>query len=209
MTREQQGCRVHVQNGWAANCRPSRWLQPPRPVEKNWKTNEEIVLRMDPRVRHLSKKKTKNYKKLPSHCSCIFTDGNSPASGGVCSALGDPGGGRSVCQPRRHSGGGVGLGDGDLLGLAGLLSAVGTEALTFQHWGTSTMETVRDADVRLALHEGPLHDEKKSLRKRKKPWSSLLWLCFTRTRWYCNSLTSLKIQFMAASNDSFYYQFIC
>lgn len=86
--------------------------------------------------------------------------GSLPASGGVCTALWDPGRGRSVCLQGGHGGGGVSLGNGDLLGLAGLLSTVGTEALTFQHRGTSTMETVRDADVWLALHEGPLHNEK-------------------------------------------------
>lgn len=86
--------------------------------------------------------------------------GRLPASGGVCSALRDPGCGRSVCERRGHGGGGVSLGDRDLLGLAGLLSTVGTEALTFQHRGTSAMETVRDADIWLALHEGPLHEAK-------------------------------------------------
>lgn len=37
------------------------------------------------------------------------------------------------------------------------------------------METVRDADVRLALHEGPLHDEKKKVSvsgKKHGPLSS-------------------------------------
>lgn len=106
---------------------------------------------------------TKSYFLLTSHTLV----GSLPASGGVCSALGGPGRGRSVCEHGGHSGGGVGLGDGDLLGLAGLLSTVGTEALTFKHRGTSTMETVRDADVWLALHEGPLHNEMQNVSVSK------------------------------------------
>lgn len=89
--------------------------------------------------------------------------GSLPASCGVSSALWDPRRRRSLCKHSGHGGGGVGLCDSDLLGLGGLLSTVGTEALTFQHRGTSTMETVRDADVWLALHEGPLHDEKQEV----------------------------------------------
>lgn len=116
-------------------------------------------------------------------CSCVFTNmlltltmytlqyttvGSLPASCGVSSALWDPRRGRSLCEHSGHGGGGVGLCDSDLLGLSGLLSTVGTEALTFQHWGTSTMETVRDADVWLALHEGPLRDEKQQYSWAKK-----------------------------------------
>lgn len=71
-----------------------------------------------------------------------------------------------------YSGSGVSLGDGDLFGLAGLLSTVGTEALTFQHRGTGTMETVRDADVWLALHEGPLQDERQTSFKNKNKKNS-------------------------------------
>lgn len=88
-----------------------------------------------------------------------------PAGGGVCPALRGPWRGRSMSEHRGYSGSGVSLGNGDLLGLAGLFSTVGTETLTFEHWGTGTMETVRDADVWLALHEGSLHDEKNSLRQ--------------------------------------------
>lgn len=62
-----------------------------------------------------------------------------------------------------HSGGGVSLGNGHLLGLADLLATVGTEALPFQHRGTGTMETVRDVDVWLALHEGPLDNKKQHI----------------------------------------------
>lgn len=101
------------------------------------------------------------------------TVGTLPSGGGVCSALGDPRRGRSVCERGGHGGGGVGLGDGDLLGLAGLLSTVGTEALTFQHRGTRTMETVGDAGVWLALHEGPLHNEKPKVSVSKTQWTSL------------------------------------
>lgn len=73
------------------------------------------------------------YRKFPARSDS--PGGPLPAGGGVRSALGDPGRSGSVCERRHggHSRGGVGLGDGDLLGLARLLSTVGTEALTFQH----------------------------------------------------------------------------
>lgn len=60
-----------------------------------------------------------------------------------------------------YSGGGVSLGDGNLLGLAGLLPAVGAEALTFQHGGTGMVKAMRDVHVWLALHEGPLKKKKR------------------------------------------------
>lgn len=112
-----------------------------------------------------------------------------------------------MCERGGHSGGGVGLGDGDLLGFAGLFSTVGTEALTFQHRGTSAMESVRDADVWLALHEGPLHKEKHSLCKQ----NIMLLSDYVYThKNYCSArLVSLKPQFIAAVNDSLYYQLIC
>lgn len=78
-----------------------------------------------------------------------------------------------MCERGGNGGGGVSLGDGDLLSLTGLLSTVGTEALTFQHRGTSTMETVRDAEVWLALHEGPLHNEEQKVSVSKTQRSSL------------------------------------
>lgn len=56
-----------------------------------------------------------------------------PASGRVCSALEGSRRGWPMFKSRGHGGGGVSLGNGDLLGLAGLFSAVRTEALTFQH----------------------------------------------------------------------------
>lgn len=65
-----------------------------------------------------------------------------------------------MCEGFRNRGGGVSLGDGDLLGLAGLFSTVRTEALAFQHRGAGPVETVRDADVWLALHEGSLKNTK-------------------------------------------------
>lgn len=79
-------------------------------------------------------------------------------SGGVSPALQGPGCWRSqgVWDDKGHGGGGVGLGDGDLLGLGHLLTAVRAEAVALQHGGACMVEAVRDAGVRLALHEGPL-----------------------------------------------------
>lgn len=114
----------------------------------------------------------------------MFSDGATglPAGGGVCSALGGSRCGGSMCQRSGHRGGGVGLGDGDLLGLAGLLSTVGAEALTFQHRGTSTMEAVRDADVRLALHEGPLYNQKHMASVRHRT-DSCVYVYWEKSGW--------------------------
>lgn len=82
---------------------------------------------------------------------------NLPSSCGVCPALRGPGRGRVICSTcGGHGGGCVGLGDGYLLGLAGLLPTVWTEGLALQYRGTGQVETVGDVDVRLALHEGTL-----------------------------------------------------
>lgn len=84
-----------------------------------------------------------------------------PASSGVSTALGN----RSCCGTsvdigRCNGGGGISFSDGDLLGLAGVLSTVRTKALPFQHRGTSSMETMGNADIWLALHEGSLSRKK-------------------------------------------------
>ena len=85
--------------------------------------------------------------------------------GGVGAALQGPrGGGPLVLGDHQgHGGGGVGLGDGDLLGLARLLAAVRAEAVALQHRGARPVEAVRDAEVRLALHEGPLGREQREV----------------------------------------------
>lgn len=54
-----------------------------------------------------------------------------PSSGGVCLALRRPRGAGALAPG--HCRGGVCFGDGDLFGLADLLAAVWTEALTFQY----------------------------------------------------------------------------
>lgn len=77
-----------------------------------------------------------------------------PASRGISAALGNRN--SSVDDRGRHSGGGISFSDGDLLSLAGLLSAVRTKALPLQHRGTSSMEAMGNADIWLALHEGSL-----------------------------------------------------
>lgn len=77
-------------------------------------------------------------------------------SSGVCAALGNRSCGASVDNHRWDSGGGISLSDGDLLRLAGLLATVRTKALPLQHRGTSSMETMGNADIWLTLHEGSL-----------------------------------------------------
>lgn len=94
-----------------------------------------------------------------NYCQEVNTQKSLPPSGGVCSAFWDSGWGNSVRDCGGDCGGGVSLRNGDLLSLASLLSAVGTEALPHQHRGTSTMEAVGDVDIRLALHERPLYNE--------------------------------------------------
>lgn len=84
-----------------------------------------------------------------------------PASGGVCPTLGRARCGGRLWNRSGHSGGGVGLCYSDLLGPADLFPTMRAEALTLQHGGASTMETVRDVDVGLALHEGPLHHQER------------------------------------------------
>lgn len=83
-----------------------------------------------------------------------------PASSGVSTALGNRRCGTSVDIGRCDGGGGVSFSDGDLLRLAGVLSTVRTKALPFQHRGTSSMETMGNADIWLALHEGSLSRKK-------------------------------------------------
>lgn len=98
-------------------------------------------------------KKTLTAIKSESALPSPFRHGDIPAGGGVGPALaqaGGPGGGVG------DAGRGVGLGDGDLHGLAGVLPAVGTEALALHDGGAGSVEAVRDVAVRLTLHEGPL-----------------------------------------------------
>lgn len=100
---------------------------------------------------------------------------NLPASRGVCTALRDHGCGAFVDNGRWDSGGGISFSDGDLLSLAGLLSAVRTKALPFQHRGTSPMETMGNADIWLALHEGSLSPQKtKQTKQDRKGLFSIL-----------------------------------
>lgn len=93
-----------------------------------------------------------------------------PAGSGVCPALRSAERGRTEHGGWGHSGGGVRLGDGYLLGLADLFATVGTEALPLQHRGARSMETVRDADVWLALHEGSL--KKGTQAEQAKGWQT-------------------------------------
>jgi len=96
---------------------------------------------------------------------------NAPVGGGgVGPALQGPGGGGSqgVRDDEGHGGGGVGLGDGDLLGLGRLLAAVRAEAVALQHGGARPVEAVRDAGVRLALHEGPLGHDKNKVKSGRR-----------------------------------------